>query len=223
MVEKLIFLASLESYYDYDTLCQFLYQEEIFMTKELEKMNQSQRILKAAFKCISSKGYANVSLRDIAEEAGVALSQLNYYYKNKEGLFTEVVKTLTHQYLNEIEDILKRCDLESEKISCLIKYFQEMLKNTPELFKLLFDLTSMALWSVSLKELLNDLFNSLAGLIEKYIINDFSHKEQFLSYSSRTLSRMILGTLFGTSIQVMLAQGEEDMDDSLSALKVILT
>jgi AcrR family transcriptional regulator len=191
------------------------------MPNELENMNQAQKILNAAFKCISAKGYANVSLRDVADEAGVVLSQLNYYYKNKEGLFTEIVKTLAQQYLNEIEDNLKKGKSEKERIACLIEYFQGMLRKNPELFKLLFDLTSMALWSTSLKELLNDLFNSLAGLIEKYIISDFFNKEKFKYQSSITLSRMMLGTLFGTSIQVMLANGKEDMIDSLSTLKIL--
>lgn len=189
------------------------------MPNELENMNQAQKILNAAFKCISARGYANVSLRDIADEAGVVLSQLNYYYKNKEGLFIEIVKTLARQYLNEIEDNLKKGKSEKERITYLIKYFQEMLRKNPELFKLLFDLTSMALWLASLKELLNDLFNSLAGLIEKYIINDFSDKEKFKS--PIILSRMMLGTLFGTSIQVILANEKEDMIDSLSTLKVL--
>jgi len=109
------------------------------MPNELENMNQAQKILNAAFKCISARGHANVSLRDIADEAGVVLSQLNYYYKNKEGLFIEIVKTLARQYLNEIEDNLKKGKSEKERITYLIKYFQEMLRKNPELFKLLFE------------------------------------------------------------------------------------
>ncbi|MDF2986556.1 MAG: transcriptional regulator [Eubacterium sp.] len=188
---------------------------------EETNVSQAQKILNAAFKCISERGYANVSLRDIADEAGVVLSQLNYYFKNKEGLFKEIVKTLARQYLHEIEENIKKGKCEKERISCLIEYFQEMLRKKPELFKLLFDLTSMSLWSESLKELLNDLFNSVAGLIEKYIINDFSNNEKYKYNSPITLSRMMLGTLFGSSIQVMLAHGKEDMIDSLSTLEVL--
>ncbi|WP_312812920.1 TetR/AcrR family transcriptional regulator [Sedimentibacter sp.] len=191
------------------------------MDNKLENLNQSQKILNAAFKCISERGYASVSLRDIADEAGVVLSQLNYYYKNKEGLFTEIIKTLAQQYLNEIEDNLKKGETEKEKMMHLIEYFQEMLKEKPELFKLLFDLTSMALWSESFKELLNDLFNNVVNLIETYIITDFSDERKLKYKSPITLSRMMLGTLFGMSIQVMLANGEEDMIDSLSSLKAL--
>ena len=191
------------------------------MPDKSKNMNQAQKILNAAFKCISERGYANVSLRDIADEAGVVLSQLNYYYKNKEGLFTEIIKKLAQQYLNEIEENLKKGKSEKERIAGLIRYFQEVLRKKPELFKLLFDLTSMALWSASLKELLNNLFKSVAGLIKKYIMIDFSGREKFKHTSTITLSRMILGTLFGTSVQVMLANGKEDMIDSLSGLKIL--
>ena len=191
------------------------------MNEKTNEASQSQRILNAAFKCISSKGYANVSLRDIANEANVVLSQLNYYYRNKEGLLIEVIKMLAQQYLCEIEDNLKKGESADEKIAYLIKYFEEMLRKNPELFKLLFDLTSMALWSESLKELLSNLFNDLTTLIERYILCSFSNKEKYKSYSSTALSRMILGAMFGTSIQVMLAQDPEDMISSLSAIQVI--
>lgn len=191
------------------------------MNNESEKMNQSQRILNAAFKCISRNGYANISLRDIADEAGVVLSQLNYYYKNKEGLFIEVVKMLGQQYLSEIEGKLKKEESDSDKISSLIKHFQEMLREKPELFKILFDLTSMALWSASLKKLLNNLYSDLTNLIEKYVMKNFNFKEASLSCSPKILSRTILGALLGTSVQVMLANDDENIADSLDIMQLL--
>lgn len=191
------------------------------MSKESEKsenLNQAQKILNAAFKCISARGYANVSLRNIADEAGVVLSQLNYYYKNKEGLFIEIVRMLSQKYLYEIESNLKKGKSKKEGISFLIKYFQEMLRQNTELFKIFFDLTSMALWSSALKELVDDLFHRLAELIEKYIVRKFSEQEKFQNNSTTALARIMLGTLFGTSIQVLLSGGNEDMIDSLSAM-----
>ena len=188
------------------------------MFKVCENRNQSEKILTAAISCISKKGYANVSLRDIANEAGVVLSQLNYYYKNKEGLFTQIVKALSEKYIEEIEISLKKGKTKKERIAFLIVFFQNMLRKEPELFKLLFDLSSMALWSNNLKELLDNLFNKLATLIERYILKDCPNKEN-LDKSSLTLSRMILGTLFGTSVQVLLTKDNDEIIASLSNMK----
>ncbi len=188
------------------------------MFKICENKNQSDKILAAAIDCISRKGYANVSLRDIANEAGVVLSQLNYYYKNKEGLFTQIVKALSEMYIEEIEFSLKKGKSRKERIAFLIIFFQNMLRKEPELFKLLFDLSSMALWSNNLKDLLDSLFNRLATLIEKYILKDSVNKEN-LDKSSLTLSRMILGTLFGTSVQVVLTKDNDEIIASLSNMK----
>lgn len=192
------------------------------MSEKVKNTNQAERILDAAFKCISTKGYANVSLRDIANEAGVVLSQLNYYYKNKEGLFKKVVEMLSEKYFSEIEDNLKKGTTASESSVYLIKYFKEVLYNKPELFKILFDLTSMALWSESLKKLLKELFDGLTKLIEKYIINNPANSEKLKTYSPTSSSKLILGTLLGTSIQVMLTDEKEDYLNALATLKLIL-
>ncbi len=193
------------------------------MSEKIKNVSQAEKILNAAFKCISTKGYANVSSRDIANEAGVVLSQLNYYYKSKEGLLKKVVETVSEKYFNEIENNLKKGTTRSESSVYLIKYFKEMLMNKPELFKVLFDLASMALWSESLRKLLKDLFDGLAQLIEKYIVNNSVNCKNLKSCSSSSLSKLILGTLLGTSTQVMLTDEREDYLDALSTLRSILS
>lgn len=187
---------------------------------ETDKLNQSEKILLAASKCISSSGYANVSLRDIADEAGVVLSQLNYYFKNKEGLFTEVVKMMIGKYLHEIEESLKVEVSPKERAVSLIKYFRRILKYNPELFKLLYDFTGLALWSPAFSSLLSDLFKDLSNMIEKYILNNLQMKE-LKGYSPKSLSRLILGAMFGTAIQVLLDQEEEDLPEALNAMQIL--
>ncbi|MDS1028897.1 TetR/AcrR family transcriptional regulator [Bacillota bacterium LX-D] len=191
------------------------------MKQDAETKNQSEKILLAAFHCISSKGYANVSLRDIANEAGVVLSQLNYYYKNKEGLFTEVIKLMAQKYLREVEQCLQKGDVPKDKISSLIKYFREMLKSNPALFRMLYDLTGLALWSSSFKDLLCNLFKGLSDLIEKHILHDIPMKENLERYSPKSIARMILGAMLGTAIQVILDSEEENLPQALNAVEII--
>ena len=191
------------------------------MNNEMEKMNQSQKILLAAFECISSKGYANVSLRDIADGAGVVLSQLNYYYKNKEGLLTEVIKMMMQKYLQEVENHLRNGTTAKEKILSLIMYFQEMLEENPKLFRLLYDFTSMALWSASFGRLLHNLFEDLANLIEKHVLNNIPAKSNLRGYTPKSIARMLFGAMFGTAIQVILDPQEKKLPEALRAIELV--
>ena len=186
---------------------------------EADQQSQPEKILIAAFEVISSKGYANVSTRDIADKAGVVLSQLNYYFKNKEGLFKEVVRMMIDKYLHEIEESLKKEESPKERAKSLIKYFTKMLKYNPELFRLLYDFTGLALWSPVFSNLLSDLFKELSDMIEKYIVNNFQMKE-LKGYSTKSLSRLILGSMFGTGIQVLLDY-DEDLPEALNAIQIL--
>jgi AcrR family transcriptional regulator len=192
------------------------------MEKRIEKTSQSQKILQTAFQCLSTRGYANVSMRDIADEAGVALSQLNYYYKNKEGLFTEVVKMMMHQYLHEVEEKLKSTKNAKEKIASLVKYFNELIRKNPELLRLFIDFTAQSLWLPSFRRQLKNLFADLSEMIEKSILAGTVINKNLREYSSRSVAKLVLGALYGTSIQIMLDSDEDKAFDSLNLVGMIL-
>jgi len=182
---------------------------------------QSKKILLAAFECIASKGYANVSLRDIADEAGVVLSQLNYYYQNKDGLFTEVIKMMMQEYLEEVENHLKNGVTAKEKVAALIKYFQEVLEGKPKLFRLLCDFSSMALWSESFGNLLRKLFEDISNLIEKHALNNIPAKSNLREYAPGSIARMLFGAMLGTAIQVVLDPQEKNLPEALNAIELV--
>lgn len=52
------------------------------------------KILKAALKLFASKGYANTTVDQIVDEAGVNKALLYYYYKNKKELLTTISNDL---------------------------------------------------------------------------------------------------------------------------------
>lgn len=185
--------------------------------------HQSQLIINAAYKHISQRGYANVSLREIADEAGVVLSQLSYYYKNKEGLLIEVVRMTARQYMVEIEEILKVGTGSQEKMSDLVKYFQNMLITNPNLFRLLFDLTNMSMWSNTFRNILNELFDNLADLIVKYVLVDNTALAKIGYSSTKTLAQVIFGSLFGTSIQILLNPDDKDLYKAMNLVEFIYT
>jgi AcrR family transcriptional regulator len=190
------------------------------MLLEVDRQSQSEKILSAAYDCISTRGYASVSLRDIADEAGVALSQLHYYYKSKEGLFKEVVQFTIEKYLREVEHALKNGGTLEERSTSLIDYFRKMLRHNPELFRLIYDFTGLALWSSVFSDLLRDLFRDLGNMLEKHVL-DCSQAEMLKVHSAKALSRLMVGGMFGTGIQVLLDYDEE-LPEALDAMQILL-
>jgi AcrR family transcriptional regulator len=191
------------------------------MDNKKKIITQEEKILDAAYYCISTSGYANISLRQIAEEAGVALSQLHYYFNNKEGLLTAVVNKVIHKYTVQIEQHLRKGKTARDKTQSLINFFEKILKDDPGLFRLLYDFTNLALWSESFNGQLQRLYENLSNMIKKHILDNIYIKDCFKGYSPRALSRMILGTMFGTAIQVLLEPEEKEMPQALNAIQII--
>lgn len=55
------------------------------------------KIMSAAVRIFTEKGYAAARIRDIAENAGVNLALVNYYYKSKENLFAIIMRYKVRQ------------------------------------------------------------------------------------------------------------------------------
>jgi TetR/AcrR family transcriptional regulator len=57
-----------------------------------------ERLLTSAARIFARKGYAAATVREIVTEAGVTKPVLYYYFRNKEGLFVEILHTATARY-----------------------------------------------------------------------------------------------------------------------------
>lgn len=55
-------------------------------------MDTREQILEAAWKLFAEKGFEDVSVRDVTNEAGVNLASVSYHFGGKEGLIQETVK-----------------------------------------------------------------------------------------------------------------------------------
>jgi AcrR family transcriptional regulator len=186
-----------------------------------KRVSQYERILSAAYELIVTRGYANVSIRDVADKAEVVLSQVNYYFRNKEGLFTEVFKTMIEKYLFEVETILKKGETKKEKLNLLIHYFKNLLINSPELLRIFYDFASMSIWSENFGRLADELFSRLSEIIRVNIVDSFNPVGNKSSLSSEGISRMLLGTILGILLQFLNKPDYVLLDDSIDSLQLL--
>jgi AcrR family transcriptional regulator len=65
-----------------------------------------KKILSAAAKAFSVNGYKGASMRVIAKDAGISTAGLYLYFKNKEDLYTTLVRNKLHDLTAEIRETL---------------------------------------------------------------------------------------------------------------------
>ncbi|MDP1841750.1 MAG: TetR/AcrR family transcriptional regulator [Reyranella sp.] len=65
-----------------------------------KKIETGTSLLEAAKKVLRQKGYAGLSTRDVAAEAGVPLSQIHYHFGSKQGLMLALFEYLNAQLLD---------------------------------------------------------------------------------------------------------------------------
>lgn len=93
-----------------------------------------EKIKAAARKLFTKKGFSAARTRDIAEEAGINLALLNYYFRSKEKLFDIVMMENLQLFLTGIGVALQdeKSSL-NEKIILIVDSYINMLKANPDL------------------------------------------------------------------------------------------
>ncbi|MDR3062468.1 MAG: TetR/AcrR family transcriptional regulator [Dysgonamonadaceae bacterium] len=93
-----------------------------------------EKIKAAAFKIFQQKGFAGSRTRDIAEEAGINLALLNYYYRSKEKLFKIVIEESLGQLFIQLQRLINEESTSlSEKIDKITGLYIDLLKKNPNL------------------------------------------------------------------------------------------
>lgn len=100
----------------------------------METIITEQKIIRAADKLFTQKGYAATKTREIAEEAGTNLALLNYYFGSKENLFKKVVQEKFSILLGALGPTLSDEQISlKDKISLITENYTNLLLENEEL------------------------------------------------------------------------------------------
>ena len=101
---------------------------------EPKDLSTEQKIKEAAATVFQKKGFAGTRTRDIAEEAGLNLALINYYFRSKQKLFDIIMEEkLRSFFMNFIPLILDDNSTPEEKIKLVSKNYINLLLENPDL------------------------------------------------------------------------------------------
>jgi AcrR family transcriptional regulator len=134
----------------------------------VDNLSTEEKFKEAARIVFTKKGYAGTKTRDIAEEAGLNLALLNYYFRSKEKLFEIIMMEKVQQLFSFIapiandqsKSLYEKIDLISKNyIDLLIKnpdlplFVLSEIRNNPKRFGKMVQLDTMILQSHFIKQL----------------------------------------------------------------------
>jgi len=99
-----------------------------------EDVSTEEKIKEAARRLFTERGFDAVRTRDIAEEAGINLALLNYYFRSKEKLFDIVMLENFQQFVAQLIPVLSDESLSLDEILAKVaETYIEMLRSNPDL------------------------------------------------------------------------------------------
>ncbi|WP_250655770.1 TetR/AcrR family transcriptional regulator [Alkalimarinus coralli] len=85
------------------------------MTKESKRgrpsdpevqQQRKERLMDAAYQLLDQKSYRTITIREIAELAGMKSAMISYYFNNKEGLFTALIERYATVNFKRMGDVM---------------------------------------------------------------------------------------------------------------------
>ena len=97
-------------------------------------LSTEEKIKQAARNVFHQKGFAGTKTRDIAEEAGINLALLNYYFRSKQKLFEIIMLETMKGFMQTIADSFNDPSTSlQEKVQVVVNKYIDLLLEEPEI------------------------------------------------------------------------------------------
>ncbi len=167
------------------------------------------KILEAAFAVLSREGYENVSIKDIAEEAGVAQGLVHYYFKSKQQLVLAV-----------LFEVCKKMDVYTaegtEGAMAAFENFKVLLRTRPDAHTLYIQLIGVGLHDKEIGAGIRDNIRTERGHVEDLARQVLAERETDPG-PARAIASAVWAGVLGIMVQKSI-DPEFDADEAVDAL-----
>jgi len=164
-------------------------------------MDKKEQIIDKATELFSRQGYDGTSIRQIAQDAGVNLAMINYYFGSKEKLFENVIEYRVNFTKDRLEEINQNSSLdEMEKMEQVVEVYVNRILAYPSFHRIL-QQEMMVTLRPELQQIVMDILMQNKFIIQR-IIEEGIRKKVFKPVDAQ----LTLATLLGTINYVMLSK-----------------
>jgi len=127
------------------------------MKNDEQNIDAKMRIYKVAVSLFAQKGFYAVGVREIAKEANVNISMINYYYGGKIGILKEIITDALNKYYQSmnvsVDESMPMEERTEIMIKSMIKFFRENIELAMVAFNTMpFDIPEIVEHKIKLSE-----------------------------------------------------------------------
>lgn len=118
--------------------------------RELRGAETQRRIIQAVWSVMATKGLAALTVRLVAQEAGISHAMVHYHFTNKDDLILAVVGHARHYWIDPMEEIVRGPGPAAAKLDAVIVWMAEPA--TRDVMRVHRQLLSQSEWNEKLRQ-----------------------------------------------------------------------
>ena len=179
------------------------------MPKIVDHEKYRIELLEKCFDLLSTKGYSNITMREIAEELGISTGSLYHYFQNKQSILEQLFEVASKQNVVEALSRIEDGDPLEKKLEAFEHFCKDNLDHYQKLFLLAVDYVRNSDPS--------GVSNALRNFIEFYVETIGKN----LGVSGK-ISRSAVVFVLGLVCQALLAPATLRFDEQMIILKNLM-
>ena len=188
------------------------------MANSLIKEIRTKQVVDATKRCIVEKGFANLSVKDIAREAGVSTGVIYHYFKNKEDILLQVIVDAFRKSYEQVMDEVDPIEDPGRKLMSYIEKAQAVPQDNPDFQIVMMNYLGQANSNPEITNVMVRFFNSLTS----YVADIVQGQGNPTCRIGQAIPAMVIAMSIGTGILSSLSSEQYDSQQIGEAFKQLI-
>ena len=138
--------------------------------KNAKREEKKRQIAESAIEALKELGYANTSLRDIAEKSDLSLGMLHYYFEDRTDLIIYCVEIYKQEFVRNILDALDKAKGRAGVIEAFSEALVASIVDDEMTHRLWYDIRTQAMFDASFRPAVAEIEEMLIGIVRTALI-----------------------------------------------------
>lgn len=186
--------------------------------KTAKRDEKKRQIADSAIEALKELGYANTSLRDIAERNDLSLGMLHYYFEDKTALIIHCVRIYKDQFVANLTDALEHAEGRDQVIEAFAGGLATSIFDDEMTHRLWYDIRCQAMFDERFRPVVAEIEDMLIGLVRLAFVKAGLPVPQTVA-----MSYALLDGAFRYLMQGQIGQPQRSRDELVTTFRALLS